>query len=317
MLRTAVTDLLGIDVPVVGAPMAGVAGGRLAAAVSAGGGLGMVGVGGSTEAVAIRDECQSARRAGRPFGIGLMAWVLERRPDQFDAALEAEPQLVSVSFGDYAPWVDRLHESGIKVATQVGDVDAARAAADDGVDVVVARGAEAGGHGSDAVATLPLLQGVLDAVEVPVLAAGGIATARGLAGVLAAGAAGAWVGSVLLACPEATNTPEARARVCAAAQTDTVYSRVFDIAQGIAWPPEYGGRALRNEFTDRWIGREGELADDHAARDQLSTARETADYDTAYIYAGQAVGLVKRERSATEIVARLAEGAEQLLSLWR
>lgn len=93
-----------------------------------------------------------------------------------------------------------------------------------------------------------------------------------------------------------------------AAQTDTVYSRVFDIAQGSAWPPEYGGRALRNDFTDRWIGREGELADDHAARDQPSTARETADYDTAYIYAGQAVGLVERERSATEIVAELAEG---------
>lgn len=317
MLHTAVTELMGIDVPVVGAPMAGVAGGRLAAAVSAGGGLGMVGVGGSTSPAAIREESQRARLARQPFGIGLLAWVLERRPDQFEAAVGVDPRLVSVSFGDYPPWVDRLHESGIKVATQVGDIDAARAAADHGVDVVVARGAEAGGHGSDAVATLPLLQGVLDAVDIPVLVAGGVATARGLAAVLAAGAAGAWIGSALLACPEAANSPEARARVRAAAETDTVYSRVFDIAQGIAWPPEYGGRALRNCFTDRWVGLEAELADDQAARGQLSTARKAGDYDTAYIYAGQAVGLVSRERSATEVVSELAEGAEQLLGQWR
>src|SRR5699024_6204281 len=116
-----------------------------------------------------------------------------------DAAIAARPALVSVSFGDYRPYVGPLQEAGIAVATQVGDVAEAVEAARAGVDLVVARGAEAGGHGRNRVATLPLLQAVLDAVDRPVLAAGGISTGRGLAAVLAAGAAGAWVGTAFLA----------------------------------------------------------------------------------------------------------------------
>src|SRR6185437_8676039 len=130
-------------------------------------------------------------------------------PEQFDATVSARPDLVSVSF-DYGSWIGRLRQAGIATATQIFDVESARAAAGLGVDLIVARGAEAGGHGRDAVATLPLLQGVLDAVDVPVLAAGGIGTARGLAAVLAAGAAGAWIGTALLACPEGMNSAGAR-----------------------------------------------------------------------------------------------------------
>jgi nitronate monooxygenase len=316
MLRTSLTEMLSIEVPVVGAPMAGLSGGRLAAAVSAAGGLGLIGVGNSTAPEWIRAEAGQAREAGARFGIGLMAWTLPRLPAQFDATLEAGPAFVSVSFGDLDPWVLRFREAGIRVATQVGDVESARAAAGQGVDVIVARGSEAGGHGLAAVATLPLLQGVLDAVEVPVLAAGGIATARGLAAVLAAGAAGAWVGTALLACEETTNTPAARARIRAARETGTVYTRVFDVAQRIPWPAEYGGRALANEFSGRWVGRENELAGDEDAQAELAAAREADDYDIAYQYAGQGVGLVTQERPAGEVIAELAAGAERLLRRW-
>jgi nitronate monooxygenase len=316
MLSTPLTEMLSIDVPVIGAPMAGLSGGRLAAAVSGAGGLGMIGVGNSTSPQTIRAEAALAREGGARFGIGLMAWALPRLPAQFDATLEAGPALVSVSFGDLAPWALRFREAGIRVATQVGHVDDARAAAGQGVDVIVARGSEAGGHGLDAVATLPLLQGVLDAVDVPVVAAGGIATARGLAAVLAAGAAGAWVGTALLASPEATNTPAARARIRAARETGTIYTRVFDVAQSIPWPAEYGGRALANEFSRRWTGREDELAGDEDARAELAAAREAGDYDTAYQYAGQGVGLVTQERPAAEVIADLAAGAERLLRRW-
>jgi len=316
MLRTPLTDLLSLDVPVVGAPMAGVAGGALAAAVSAAGGLGMIGVGSSGPPDAIRAEADRARLAGARFGIGLMAWALERRPDLFDAAIAARPALISVSFGAYAPWVDRVHQAGIMATTQVGDVEAARAAAGCGVDVLVARGAEGGGHGRDSVGTLPLLQAVLDAVDLPVLAAGGIGTPRGLAAVLAAGAAGAWVGTALLCCREAASSPAARARIRAARETDTIYTRVFDVALGLAWPPEFGGRALQNDFTRRWAGHERGLASDEPARQQRATSRTREDYDTAFIYAGQGVGLVDEERSATEVVAELAAGAERLLSRW-
>jgi nitronate monooxygenase len=316
MLHTAFTEMFGVDVPVVGAPMAGVSGGRLAAAVSAGGGLGMIGVGNTTTPEAIRTEAQVASQSRGPFGIGLMGWALPGLPAQFDATLEAGPALVSVSFGDLQPWALRFREAGIRVATQVGDVAGARAAAAEGVDVIVARGREGGGHGLDAVGTLPLLQGVLDAVGVPVLAAGGIASARGVAAVLAAGAAGAWVGTAFLASPEAANTAAARDRVRAARETDTAYGRVFDVAQRIPWPSQYGGRALANEFSTRWSGREDELARDQDAQAELAAARKAGDYDTAYLYAGQGVGLVTEERSATEIVAGLGAGAERLLRAW-
>lgn len=317
MLRTALTERFSLGCPIVGAPMAGVAGGQLAAAVSAGGGLGMIGVGSSATAEWVAAQAAIAREPAMPFGIGLMAWVLGDRPDLFDTAVNAGPALVSVSFGDYAPWVSRLHDAGIAVATQVGDVESARVAAAHGVDLIVARGAEAGGHGHDRVATLPLLQGVLDAVDVPVLVAGGIVSARGLAAVLAAGAAGAWVGTAFLACTEAASSPAARQRVLAASETGTVYTRVFDIALEIPWPPEFGGRALANDFSRAWAGRDDELAADTQAHRKAAAAQAEGDFDTAVIYAGQGVGLVTGERSASDVVADLTRDAEMLLNRWR
>lgn len=316
MLRTLLTDRFSLGAPVIGAPMASVAGGDLAAAVSAGGGLGMIGVGSSAPSEFIRTEAGRARATGRPFGIGLMAWALADRPDQFDAAVESGPALVSVSFGDYEPWVGRLRDLGIAVATQVGDTEEARVASDCGVDFVVARGSEGGGHGRDRVATLPLLQSVLDTADVPVIAAGGIATGRGLAAVLAAGAAGAWVGTAFLACPEAINPLPARARALAAAETDTVPTTVFDVAQGIRWPPGYPGRALVNEFWHHWSGHEEELAASPEASEQLVAARNGGDYNVAHVYAGQGVGMLRQERAAATIVAGMAAEAEALLARW-
>ena len=164
------------------------------------------------------------------------------------------------------PYVDRLRDAGIRVTVQAGTVEEARRAEAAGADFVVARGAEGGGHGRNDVGTLPLLQAVLEAVDVPVVAAGGIGTARGLAAVLAAGAAGAWVGTALLTAREA-GTPAAARRGCwlAGEVTGTAYGRVFDVAQRLGWPEEFGGRALRNAFFDRWEHRLDELATDDAA----------------------------------------------------
>jgi len=174
--------------------------------------------------------------------VGLMAWSLEQRPELLAAAIAAEPALVSVSFGDPAPFVGPLHDAGIAVATAVnsrGDLDRAVAA---GADVIVVQGTEAGGHTGQR-ATLPLLQEVLTATDRPVLAAGGIATGAGLTAVLVAGAAGAWIGTPFLSCTEATNSPAARERVRAASGDRTVLTSAFDIAQGLAWPSRWPGRA--------------------------------------------------------------------------
>lgn len=313
MLRTALTERLGVALPIIGAPMGGIAHGGLARAVTEGGGLGMLGVGSSDGVELIDREAPVASAGGRlPFGIGLMAWRLDHHPELLEHAVAVRPTLVSVSFGSPEPYIRALHHAGIVVASQVHDTVSAIAAVDAGVDIIVAQGTDAGGH-TGTVGTLPLLQIVLGAVDVPVVAAGGIATARGLAAVLAAGAAGAWVGTCLLACPEAATSAVAREKVLASGETDTILTRVFDVAQGLPWPETFAGRALRNRFTDRWHGREPALAADAGARRQLTEARRAGDYETAYVYAGQAVGLVRQSRPAAEVVRSLGEGAESVL----
>ena len=185
-----------------------------------------------------------------------------------------------------------------------------------GIDVVVAQGTEAGGH-TGGVGTLPLLQAVVPLAReagVPVVAAGGIATGAGIAAALAAGATGAWIGTRFAATQEALGPAAAKQRLVAAGLTDSVLTRAFDVAQGIPWPREFPGRALRNRFTDRWHGREDEIIE---RRDvlaaELSAARAAEDFDTAYVYAGQAAGLVLDLPAAGDLVARLAADAEAAL----
>jgi nitronate monooxygenase len=312
MMRTWLSERFGLDLPVVCAPMAGVSDGELAAAVSRAGGLGMIGVGGAATPEWISKQCQIAAAAGRPFGVGLMAWVLDGSPKQLDAALTSGAALVSVSYGPYERYLPALRQARKTVATQVGTLAEAAVAEQAGVDVIVARGGEGGGHGRNDVGALPLLQLVLDAVTTPVLAAGGIAGPRGLAAVLAAGAAGAWIGTAFLACTEAASSPEARDRLFAATDTSTAYGRVFDIAQRLPWPPEYGGRALRNPFFDRWAGREQELQANAGLPAEMASARDHGDFDTAPIYAGQAAAALTRQRPAADVLAELAS-AQRLL----
>src|SRR4051794_11259968 len=185
--------------------MAGVAGGALARAVSQGGGLGMIGISGSHTAEFVTEQCAIPAAERLPFGVGLMAWTLPDRPDLLEATMAAQPSLVSVSFGDPAPYVGPLHDRGIAVAAQVNTVADVHRAQEAGVDVLVAQGTEAGGHTGHR-ATLPLLQEVLSLTDRPVVAAGGIATGRGMAAVLVAGAAGVWIGTALLACTEGLNS---------------------------------------------------------------------------------------------------------------
>jgi nitronate monooxygenase len=292
--------------------MAGVSGGALAGAVSAADGLGMIGTSGATPVEFLAEQCAIPREAGVPFGVGLMVWALERRPELFEATLEAGPRLVSVSFGDPAPYVPALRDAGIVVATSVNTrADVARAE-DAGVDLIVAQGTEAGGHTGQR-ATLPLLQEVLTLTDRPVVAAGGVATGAGMAAALAAGAAGVWIGTALLSCTEGLNSPAARERIRATGGEDTVLTRAFDVGEGIPWPERWPGRALVNDFSRRWHGHEEELAGDEEARQLVRSARRTGDVDHAPLYAGEAVGLVTRERSGTDVVREMTDDAEQAL----
>ncbi|TDW15092.1 nitronate monooxygenase [Kribbella kalugense] len=300
------SEKFGSGVPVVGAPMAGVSGGRLTAAISAGGGLGMLGAGSAVTADWIRTEGAIAAAGGKPYGVGLMAWSVAEQPEHFDAVLELKPALVSLSFGNYRPYVEPLRQNGIVVATQAGTVADAQEAIDAGVDVIVARGAEAGGHGRNAVGTLPLLQAILELTELPVLAGGGISGPRGLAAVLAAGAAGGWIGTAFLTCQEGLTSQPVRERVIEADETDTVYGTVFDAASRAGWPDEFGGRALRNAYFDTWEGHEQDLKSDDAGHAEYVEGTKAADPARASIYAGQGVGALTGQPTAAEVLAGFA-----------
>lgn len=313
MLHTYLTTSWNLRYPIVGAPMAYVGRGRLARVISQAGGLGMIGIGSKESVDFIAQEADIARSTDQSrFGIGLMAWALETRPELLQAAIAANPFLISISFGSPAPYVETLHQHGIYLATQVHSRTEALEAEQAGADLIIVQGTEAGGH-TGHVSTLPLLQSVLDTAQTPVLAAGGIATPRGVAAALAAGAEGVWVGTCLLASPECEHTESARTRIIEARETGTVLTRAFDVAQGFAWPPQYPGRALRNDFTDQWHHQIDQLPHNQQARQQLAEAIASKNYDLAHIYAGEAVGLVMQQRPAAEIIQHLGNGAEQLL----
>jgi nitronate monooxygenase len=315
MLSTPWSRSAGLAVPIVNAPMGGVAGGRLAAAVTAAGGLGMIGMGSTASTASLAAELAQLGEA-RMFGIGLVDWVIRDQPDLLDAALAARPALLSVSFGTDASWVDRAHAAGITTATQVYDRVSAQRAQDAGIDVLVARGAEGGGHGEVKLATLPLLDVVLDAASVPVLAAGGIASPRSLAAVLAAGAGGAWLGTCFSACMEALSSDGARRALSEAAETDTVTSHVFDIGQRRPWPPRFPSRVLRNEFVTRWAGQETALADDPGAAAELAAGIAADDFRVAPVDAGQGVGMITGSQPVGVVIEQLCGGAERLLARW-
>lgn len=313
MLRTRVCDLLGVAMPILNAPMGGgPAGGPLAAAVSAGGGLGMVGANTEGGAEWLRQQVRSARAAtDRPFGVGFISF----RPgtaELMGVALDEGVRVVMHSFADVAPFVAPAHGAGAILVAQVQSVDGAARAAEAGADVIVAQGTEAGGH-TGSVATLALVPAVVDAVApLPVLAAGGIADGRGIAAALVLGADGVVMGTRFLATPEAGNRPGALERLLAARTGDTVLTEVFDLAKGMPWPPGILGRSVRNAFSDRWHGNEDALRS-WSSEDRRAYRAAAADPDTGDLYAGDAVGLVGRAEPAADLVRRLAAEAEAVL----
>ena len=312
-MRTKLTELLDVAHPILNAPMTPQAGGALAAAVSDAGAFGMLGFDEDEPLESLRAQTRLLvdGPVRRHFGIGLVRWVVDRRPELIDLALESKPALVALSFGDPAPYVERFHAAGIFVAAQVQSKALAETALRAGVDLLVAQGTEAGGH-TGAVGTLPLLQIVLElAQDVPVVAAGGIATGRGLAAVLAAGAAGGWLGTPFLAAREARTNATVQSRLIATDETQTILTSAFDRVQHKAWPAEFRGRALRNRFTERWHEREDSITAE--AESSFKEARARQDYDIANIYAGQSVAFIERIDGAAEIVRGIVDRATRCL----
>jgi nitronate monooxygenase len=309
MIATALTAMFDLRHPIVLAPMGGVSGGHLAAAVSNAGGLGLVG-GGYGDAEWLRAELSRAQReAIRPWGVGLITWSID--PTVLDLALRYRPAAFMLSFGDPRPYARAIKSAGCKLICQAQGLDEARLAQEAGADIVVAQGTEAGGHGG-ARATLPLVPAIVDAVApTPVIAAGGIADGRGVAAALMLGAHGALIGTRFCASTEALGQDRAKQRIVAARGDETARTRVFDIVRSYAWPSAYNGRALRNGFMERWDGRESDLA---AVLETESAAYQAAtregDFDTALVWAGEVVDLIKAVEGAATLVERISAEAE-------
>ncbi len=313
-MRTRLTDAFDLEHPIVSAPMAMAAGGRLAAAVSHAGGLGLIG-GGYGDADWIDGAFAEAGNAR--VGCGFITWKMAENPAVLDRALARDPAALCLSFGDPAPFAPRIAEVGVPLICQVQTLRDAQRAAECGARVIVAQGSEAGGHG-ERRGTITLVPEVADwlaghAPDVLLLAAGGIADGRGLAAALMLGADGVLVGSRLWASCEAQVSEAMTGAAIAATGDETVRSTVMDAARGLRWPARYTARVLRNPVTERWHDNPEGLRADGAAQAEWAAGWAEGDPTRANTFVGEAAGLIHDRPPVADIITRMTAEAEALL----
>ena len=344
-LRSPVCDLFGIDYPIFAAGMGGVTMAPLAGAVSAAGGLGVLGATFCTPDE-LREEIRAVRRiTDRPFGVDLLIpgdippdlsarehpslpeflrdllpqveglpgkppppLTLELARSQLQVALDERVPLLAAGLGTPAWLIEQCHAAGTKVLSIVGSVRQARRLAKLGVDIIVAQGMEAGGH-VGTVTTMVLVPAVVDAVTIPVLAAGGITDGRGIAAGMMLGAQGAWIGTRFIATPEATAHPNHKQKIVEIDEDGTVVSRSY------TGKPS---RVLRNEFTERWKGRDREILPMPWQRISVETlvapAKAAGRVDIANFPTGQGAGTIGDVMPARELFHRLVAETNAALS---
>jgi enoyl-[acyl-carrier protein] reductase II len=319
-LHTPICDLLGIRYPICQAGMGYVARSALAAAVSAAGGLGVIAAA-NLSPRELREEIKKVRDlTDRPFGVDILfasVRVSGSEAQQFtdtvrawaDITLEERVPVLVAGLGNPGPVTAQAHRQGMKVMALCGNVKQALDHADNGVDVVIAQGHEAGGH-TGRVAGLVLIPAVVDRLAPrPVLAAGGMADGRGIAAALALGAQGVWMGTRFIATPEAYCHDNYKSRVVALDEEGTVVTRA---ASGKPC------RLIRNNFTREWEKREGEIQPfpvqaARVGRDAGILAREKGDVDNGNAPCGQSAGLIREIVPAGEVVRRLVAETEEVL----
>jgi nitronate monooxygenase len=315
-ISTRLTERLGLMHPVIAAPMDVIAGGRLAAAVSGAGGLGMLGGGYSDDDGWFEREFAAA--GNQAVGCGFITWALRQNPKVLDAVIARKPKAIFLSFDDPEPFAGKIKAAGIPVICQLQTRADAERAIDCGVEVIVAQGTEGGGHGGTR-ATLTLVPELADLIakrapQTLLCAAGGIADGRGLAAALMLGADGVVVGTRFWASKEALVPASLHHAALAASGDDTVRQSVLDIVRERPWPARYTGRVLKNEFVREWLGREGELRDARAEQvARYRAASQAGDAAIAATIVGEGVGLIHTIEPAAVVLERMVAEAEALL----
>ena len=316
-LRTKITELLGIEHPVVlGGMGSGGTGHRLVAEVSSAGGLGILSASWLSRAEQ-QAEVEAIRHVtDRPFGLNhLLCFVDDER---FTASLDLRPTVISTAWPwsaqDLRPYFERAHAHGALVIHMVSSVPEAARAVDAGADIIVAQGTEGGGHVGwmGSMALIPMV--VRAIAPVPVLAAGGVADGAGLAAALALGAEGVLLGTRFLATPESPVSDGFKRTLLESDGHDTLLTEIPDIAAGRVWPGAMS-RVRRNRFIERWAGREWEL---RQRRDQvgpaLTEARRRDDTDEYTLGTGQTAGLITELKPASQIVHEVVDEAQTIIA---
>ncbi len=314
-LSNRLTTLLGIQHPIVLAPMAFASGGVLAGAVSKAGGLGLIG-GGYGDPTWIDEQFRAA--AGARIGIGFITWSLKQSPSVLTGALKHRPVAVMLSFGDPRPFIDEIRASGTKLICQCQTIDHVWDAIDVGADIIVAQGSEAGGHGSSR-GTFTFVPEAADllAEHLPaacLLAAGGIGDGRGLAAALMLGADGVLIGTRFWASREALVAGKHHDAILGASGDDTIRTTIPDIVRQLNWPRGFTARIHKNAFTQRWHGHEEELeASLSVEAPKYRAAFVAGDPDNTAVWFGEAAGVIHAIDSAGDIVTKIVNEANTVL----
>jgi nitronate monooxygenase len=315
-LKTRLTEALGIRHPILLAPMGVIAGGRLAAAVSEAGGLGIIG-GGYGDADWLDQQFAAAGTAR--VGCGFITWSMAKSPQLLDQVLARQPAALMLSFGEVEPHAARIKARGVPLICQVQGMQYLREAVDAGADIIVAEGCEAGGHsGHRGLFTLvPEAADYLakHAPDTVLVAAGGVGDGRGLAAALMLGADGVLVGTRFIACPESEAPDGFRQAIVGADGDATLKSNSVDVVRKRYWPnPEFVVRVLRNRFVAQWHGREREIEQViEVEHERFWNAFKAGDAENSGVLMGEASGLIHDAPPAAQIVARMVAQACELL----
>lgn len=315
-LSTRLTERFGIEHPILSAPMALAGGGALAAAVTRAGGLGLIG-GGYGDSAWL--EQQFAAAGNSAVGCGFITWSMARQPHLLGQVLARGPKALMLSFGDPRPFAGEIAAASVPLICQCQTIAHVRQGLEAGAAIIVAQGAEGGGHGQ-ARGTLPFVPEVADllAKESPdtlLLAAGGIADGRGLAAALALGADGVLVGTRFWASREALVHARHHEAAVAATGDETVRTSLPDIARGLDWPKPFDIRVSANAFIAKWTGRDSAFRD--AIEQEAPAYREAfaaGDPQQAAVIFGEAAGLISDVPSAREIVERMVAEAVAIIA---
>ena len=313
MLQTRLTELLNVRYPIMLAGMAGVSLAEVVAAVSEAGGYGVLGAGDLTPGQISEEMARVRQLTNKPFGVDLLHALNDNPIEEVRRIIDGGATSFAAGLGVPSRVIGLCHEAGLKVITVTATVKHARMAAEAGCDLIVAQGSEAGGH-TGSVGSFALFPQAVDAVSIPVVAAGGIYDGRGLAAALAFGCAGVWVGTRFVASQEARAADVYKQAIVRAAESDTVVSR--------CWTGKTL-RALRNATTEDWERRPQEIkpfpqqAELMAQRGLLGFLfPEMAERDPAHncFPAGQGCGGIAAVQTCREIVDEFIADATAALS---